>query len=36
MAFILFENVYKEYSTGDSLVRALNDASFSVEKENWQ
>ncbi len=32
MAFISFENVYKEYSTGDSLVRALNDASFSVEK----
>lgn len=32
MAFILFENVYKEYSTGNSLVRALNDASFSVEK----
>lgn len=32
MAFISFENVYKEYGTGGNLVRALNDASFSVEK----
>jgi len=32
MAFISFENVYKEYGTGDSLVRALNDANFSVEQ----
>lgn len=32
MTFILFENVYKEYGTGDSLVRALNDANFSVEQ----
>lgn len=32
MAFILFENVYKEYGTADSLVRALNDANFSVER----
>ncbi len=32
MAFISFENVYKEYRTGDSLVRALNDANFSVDK----
>jgi putative ABC transport system ATP-binding protein len=32
MSFILFENVYKEYGTSDSLVRALNDANFSVEK----
>lgn len=31
MAFISFENVYKEYGTGDSLVQALNDANFSVE-----
>lgn len=32
MAFISFENVYKEYGVGDSLVRALNDANFSVEQ----
>lgn len=32
MAFISFENVYKEYGTGNSLVRALNDANFSVEQ----
>ncbi len=32
MAFILFENVYKEYGTGDRIVRALNDANFSVEQ----
>lgn len=32
MSFISFENVYKEYGTGDSIVRALNGASFSVEK----
>lgn len=32
MAFILFENVYKEYGTDDSLVQALNDANFSVER----
>lgn len=32
MAFILFENVYKEYGINDSLVRALNDANFSVER----
>lgn len=32
MAFISFENVYKEYGRHDSLVRALNDANFSVEK----
>jgi putative ABC transport system ATP-binding protein len=32
MSFISFENVYKEYGTSDSLVRALNDANFSVEK----
>ncbi len=31
MAFISFENVYKEYGNGDSLVQALNDANFSVE-----
>lgn len=32
MAFISFENVYKEYGTGNSIVRALNDANFSVER----
>ena len=32
MAFISFENVYKEYGTGESIVRALNDTNFSVEK----
>ncbi len=32
MAFISFENVYKEYGTGDSLVRALNGANFSMEQ----
>jgi len=32
MAFISFENVYKEYGTGESLVRALNDANFDIEK----
>lgn len=31
MAFISFENVYKEYGNGDNLVQALNDANFSVE-----
>lgn len=32
MAFISFENVYKEYGTGNSMVRALNDANFTVER----
>ncbi len=32
MSFITFENVYKEYGVGESIVRALNSASFSVEK----
>ena len=32
MAFISFENVYKEYGNGDTLVQALNNAEFSVEK----
>lgn len=32
MAFITFENVYKEYGEGEGTVRALNAASFSVEK----
>lgn len=32
MAFISFENVYKEYNAGDSLVQALNGAQFSIEK----
>jgi putative ABC transport system ATP-binding protein len=32
MAFITFENVYKEYGAGDNIVRALNDANFSVER----
>lgn len=32
MAFILFENVNKEYGKGDSLVQALKDASFSLER----
>ncbi len=32
MSFILFEDVYKEYGSGDNLVRALNGANFSIEK----
>ncbi len=32
MSFITFENVYKEYGVGENMVRALNSASFSVEK----
>lgn len=32
MAFISFENVYKEYGTHDSLVKALNNTCFSVDK----
>ncbi|MDF2512462.1 MAG: ylbA 1 [Herbinix sp.] len=32
MSFITFENVYKEYGMGENTVRALNSASFSVEK----
>ena len=32
MAFISFENVFKEYGTSDNVVRALNDANFSVEQ----
>lgn len=32
MAFISFENVYKEYGVGNNLVRALNGADFSVER----
>lgn len=32
MAFISFENVYKEYGSGDNLVQALNGADFSIEK----
>lgn len=31
MAFISFENVYKDYGSGDSQVHALNDANFTVE-----
>ena len=31
-SFITFENVEKRYGTGDVAVRALNDASFSIEK----
>lgn len=31
-AFIDFEKVYKEYKTGDVVVAALKDATFSVEK----
>lgn len=32
MAFISFENVYKEYGPSDNPVRALNDANFSVNQ----
>mgnify|MGYP000901789746 CR=1 FL=1 len=32
MAFISFESVHKEYGTGDSMVHALNDANFSIDK----
>jgi putative ABC transport system ATP-binding protein len=32
MAFISFENVDKEYGAGDSCVRALNNANFSMEQ----
>jgi putative ABC transport system ATP-binding protein len=32
MSFISFEHVYKEYGTAGSLVQALNDTSFSIEK----
>lgn len=32
MGFILFDNVYKEYGTNDSVVQALSGANFSVEQ----
>ncbi|MBQ6844126.1 MAG: ABC transporter ATP-binding protein [Agathobacter sp.] len=32
MAFIEFNNIVKEYTTGENTIRALNDASFIVEK----
>ena len=31
-SFITFENVEKRYGTGDVAVRALHDASFTIEK----
>ena len=32
MSYIEFKNVVKEYTSGETKIRALNDASFSVEK----
>ena len=32
MAYIEFNHIVKEYNTGETVIRALNDASFSVEK----
>ena len=32
MAYIEFSNVVKEYTSGETKIRALDDASFSVEK----
>ena len=32
MSYIIFENVTKEYHTGDSVVLAANDVSFTIEK----
>lgn len=32
MAYIEFSHVHKEYGSGESLIKALNDADFSVEK----
>lgn len=32
MAFIQFDNVYKEYGSGHNLVKALDGADFSIEK----
>ncbi|MBQ9512109.1 MAG: ABC transporter ATP-binding protein [Lachnospiraceae bacterium] len=32
MAYIEFNHIVKEYNTGETAIRALNDASFSVEK----
>ena len=32
MAYIEFNNISKEYSTGETTIKALNDASFFVEK----
>lgn len=32
MAFIEFDHVVKEYASGDGVIRALNDASFSIDQ----
>lgn len=32
MAYIEFDHIVKEYNTGETVIRALNDASFCVEK----
>ena len=32
MAYIEFNHIVKEYVAGETIVRALNDASFHVEK----
>ena len=32
MSYIEFKNVVKEYITGETKIRALNDANFSVKK----
>ena len=32
MSYIEFNHIVKEYNTGETVIRALNDASFSVEK----
>ena len=32
MSFIRFENVTKEYVSGDSIIKALNGADFEIEK----
>ena len=32
MSYIEFKNVVKEYASGETRIRALNNASFSVKK----
>ena len=32
MAYIEFNHIIKEYNAGETVIRALNDASFSVNK----
>ena len=36
MSYIEFNHIVKEYTSGETKIRALDDASFTVEKESWR